>query len=369
MKKIGVLFGSENTFPHAVIDRINGKNIPGILAESVQIDMVSNGHPLGYAVIVDRIAQEIPFYSAFLKNAALGGTAVLNNPFWTGMDEHYFNNSLAEKIGISVPKTVLLPSKERPDGTNENSFRNLAFPMAWEEMFRQIGFPAMLKPHRNRMGTKTFRVLNPQDLWNKHEQTGQEAMLLQQEINFEAYYRCICVDRKEVLIMPYEPRHPHHLRYAIEMPAATPEHQQVLDRMKNDTLRLNEALGYDMNAVEFAVKDHVPYAINFCNPSPDVDMYSVGPDYFEWIVEATANMAIARAQKVEPNQTNLTWGTFLRESILGSAIDHPEKPTPKARRESTSPKKAGTKAPMSAKKSTTSKKPGGAASNQDLPAD
>ena len=146
MKKIGVLHGKERSFPEALVARINSKNIDGIMAEPVKIDMVAQGEPSGYAVIFDRISQDVPFYRAYLKNAALCGTAVINNPFWWSADEKFFNNALAEKIGIPVPKTVLLPSKERPENTSETSFRNLAFPMAWEEIFEYTGFPAYMKP-------------------------------------------------------------------------------------------------------------------------------------------------------------------------------------------------------------------------------
>ena len=125
MKKIGILFGQENTFPAAFVQRVNEKNIKGIVAEAVSIDMVQQAAPTDYAVIIDRISQDVPFYRAYLKNAAISGTAVINNPFWWSADEKFFNNALAEKIGVPVPKTVLLPSHARPQDTNENSFRNM----------------------------------------------------------------------------------------------------------------------------------------------------------------------------------------------------------------------------------------------------
>ena len=110
MKKIGILFGQENTFPQAFVERVNAKKVKGIQAEFVVVDELMQGEPTDYAVIIDRISQDVPFYRAYLKNAALNGTAVLNNPFWWRADEKFFNNCLMEKIGDPVPKTVLLPS-------------------------------------------------------------------------------------------------------------------------------------------------------------------------------------------------------------------------------------------------------------------
>ena len=122
MKKIGMLFGKERSFPMAFVERVNSKNIPGIIAEPVRIDKVMQGEPSGYAVIFDRISQDVPFYRAYLKNAALCGTTVINNPFWWSADEKFFNNCLATKIGVPVPKTVILPSKDLPTDTSDESF-------------------------------------------------------------------------------------------------------------------------------------------------------------------------------------------------------------------------------------------------------
>jgi hypothetical protein len=324
MKKIGILFGMENTFPQAFIERVNSKGEADIIAEAVSIDKVVQADPTEYAVIIDRISQDVPFYRAYLKNAALSGTAVINNPFWWSADEKFFNNALAEKIGVPVPKTVLLPSKERPTNTSETSFRNLAFPMAWEEMFTYIGFPAYLKPHDGGGWKSVYKVSNTQDLWNKHEETGQLIMMLQEEIIFDDYVRCYCIGQKDVLVMPYEPRNPHHLRYAAELKVTGEEREKLLATIKDYVLRLNIALGYDFNTVEFAIRDGVPIAIDFCNPAPDADIYSVGHDNFEWVVEAAANMAIERAKKQVPGQNNLTWGTFVRDSVAVTGV-FPEK--------------------------------------------
>ncbi|SEJ33127.1 Glutathione synthase/RimK-type ligase, ATP-grasp superfamily [Dyadobacter koreensis] len=315
MKKIGILYGMENTFPQAFIDRVNSKGEKGIVAEAVTIEKVVQADPTEYAVIIDRISQDVPFYRAYLKNAALSGTAVINNPFWWSADEKFFNNALAEKIGVPVPKTVLIPSKERPTDTSETSFRNLAFPLAWEEMFRYIGFPAYMKPHDGGGWKSVYQVNDPHDMWRKHEETGQLIMMLQEEIQFTDYFRCYCIGQKDVLIMPYEPRNPHHLRYASEIKAQGEEAEKLLATVKDYTLKLNIALGYDFNTVEFAVRDGIPIAIDFCNPAPDADVNSVGADNFEWVVEAAANMAIERAKQHKPGQTNLTWGTFVKDSV------------------------------------------------------
>lgn len=355
MKKIGILFGQENTFPKAFIDRVNSKKIDGISAEFVSIDKVVQGAATDYAVIIDRISQDVPFYRAYLKNAAIGGTAVLNNPFWWSADEKFFNNALALKVGVAVPNTVLLPSHARPDDTSETSFRNLKFPIDWQGIFEYIGFPAYMKPHSGGGWKSVYRVKNADDLFQKHAETGQLVMMLQEEIVFDYYFRCYYLSGDRVHIMPYEPRNPHHLRYVkekIDYPAG------LIEKVKDGVIKLNHALGYDFNTVEFAVRDGIPYAIDFCNPAPDADIHSVGTENFEWIVENAANMAIEKAIKHKPGKMNLTWGSFVKDQIMDEqkvSASANKKPV-KAAAKKTADKLAAAKKTVSAKTTSVTKK-------------
>jgi glutathione synthase/RimK-type ligase-like ATP-grasp enzyme len=291
MKKIGILFGQERSFPMAFIERVNSKGVKDVVAEPVRIDKVVQGEPCGYDVIIDRISQDVPFYRAYLKNAALTGTAVINNPFWWSADEKFFNNCLATKIGVPVPKTVILPSKDHPSDTSENSFSNLAYPLDWDNIFSYVGFPAYMKPFAGGGWKNVYKLRSLEEFFDKHAETGQLVMLLQEEIQFTEYYRCYCIGRKYVHIMPYEPRNPHHLRYVADFSPTTDR----LNQMEDIVLRINQYLGYDFNTVELAIRNGVPYAIDFCNPAPDAEVKSVGQENFEWVVEAAANYAIERA--------------------------------------------------------------------------
>jgi hypothetical protein len=316
MKKIGILFGQERSFPEALIQAINDRKIPNITAEPVRIDKVVQGEDSGYAVIIDRISQDIPFYRAFLKNAALCGTAVINNPFWWSADEKFFNNCLATKIDVPVPKTVILPSRDLPPDTSDLSFSNLAFPLDWEGIFNYVGFPAYMKPFAGGGWKNVYRLASQEEFFEKHAETNQLVMLLQEEIVFEEYYRCYCIGGKYVRIMPYEPRNPHHLRYVADF---TPSAER-LEQMQSIVLRINQYLGYDFNTVELAVKDGVPYAIDFCNPAPDADVKSVGQENFNWVVETAANFAIEKAEQHQSGRDNLTWGAYLQKGVTGQPL-------------------------------------------------
>lgn len=310
MKKIGVLYGKERSFPMAFIEAVNGKNVRGVRAESVLIDKVMQGYPSGYSVIIDRISQDVPFYRAFLKNAAISGTAVINNPFWWSADEKFFNNALATKIGVPVPKTVILPSRDLPEDTTDQSFSNLAYPLDWDSIFNYVGFPAYMKPFAGGGWKNVYRLQNAEEFYQKHSETHRLVMLLQEEIVFEEYYRCYCIGGKHVRIMPYEPRNPHHLRYVASFSPSI----ERLKQMEQIVLRINQYLGYDFNTVELAVKDGIPYAIDFCNPAPDAEKTSVGEENFNWVVETAATYAIERALEAKEGLDNLTWGEYIMKS-------------------------------------------------------
>ncbi|MEY3052830.1 MAG: hypothetical protein RLY31_2615 [Bacteroidota bacterium] len=333
MKKIGILFGKERTFPAAFVERIRSKAVDGVEASFVTVEELKQNHAAGYAVIVDRISQDVPFYRAYLKNAAATGTAVINNPFWWSADEKFFNNVLAEQVGVPVPRTVLLPSKEHPDDTSTESFTNLKFPMDWEEILDYLGgFPAFMKPHAGGGWKNVYKVESWEDVFQAYNETGQLVMMLQKAVTFESYFRCYCIGRKYVRIMDYEPRNPHHLRYVADhRPSA-----ELLSTMEDYVLRLCNGLGYDFNTVEFGVQDGIPYAIDFCNPAPDADVHSVGKDNFEWVVETAANYAIERAQAHQDGRMNLSWGTFVQAAVNHERLSIPTKPpvaaTPKKSR-------------------------------------
>lgn len=311
MKKIGILYGKERSFPMSFVEKVNSKNVEGIIAEPVRIDKVIQGAADEYAVIIDRISQDVPFYRAYLKNAAICGTAVINNPFWWSADEKFFNNCLAVKIGVPVPKTVILPSRDLPSDTSEDSFSNLAYPLDWEGIFNYVGFPAYMKPFAGGGWKNVYKLHSMDEFFQKHTETGQLVMLLQEEIVFDEYYRCYCIGGKHVRIMPYEPRNPHHLRYTSNF-NPSPER---LKQMEEIVLRLNHYLGYDFNTVELALRDGVPYAIDFCNPAPDAERTSIGEENFNWVVETAATYAIEKALDHRPGQDNLTWGEYVKRGV------------------------------------------------------
>jgi glutathione synthase/RimK-type ligase-like ATP-grasp enzyme len=328
MKKIGVLFGMENSFPGALVEHINGRNIEGIQAEFVQTGAVHLDKIPIYSVIVDRISHDVPFYRAFLKHASINGTTIINNPFWWSADDKFFNYTLAAKLGVAVPATVILPHKQLPEGTSDRSMRNLEYPLDWDSVFAYVGEHGFLKPVDGGGWRDVHHVHNREEFFRAYDQSRNLCMMYQKEVAFTEYFRCYVVGQKHVRIMAYDPKLPHAERYVQNPPA---HDKKLLRRVEQDALKLCRALGYDLNTVEFAVEGGVPYAIDFMNPAPDADLKSVGAENFEWIVEKVADLAIARA-KAAPQTQELRWSAFLGAEVT------PAKAAPK---KATAKKKSG----------------------------
>jgi hypothetical protein len=278
----------EDTFPWALINEINSRGSDGVEASAVEISYLKDDGVFPYDLILDRISHEIPFYRTYLKCAAASGVKVVNNPIWWSADDKFFDNLVAKAAGVAVPKTVLLPHKQYPPNTEAKSFRNMRF-VNWDEVFNYLGWPIFMKPAYGGGWKDVYKVHNPNEFFSAYDQTRDLAMMAQEAIEFELYYRCYVLGRKRVRIMAYDPKQPHHLRYVQNPPPMKPDFEARIER---DAIALCEGLGYDMNTVEFAVRGGVPYAIDFMNCAPDADKHSVGDHNFDWMVKNMAEVLI-----------------------------------------------------------------------------
>jgi hypothetical protein len=324
MKKIGILFGQERSFPLALVDRINRSGAESVRAEPVKIGGIGLETPRTYDLILDRISQDIPFYRAVLKKCVADGTIVVNNPFWWSADDKFFNNVLARAIGVAVPKTVILPSHQHPPDTTSESMSNLIFPLDWEEIFSHVGFPAYFKPYSGGGWKSVYRVTNPDEFFAAYRDSGQHVMTLQEEIVFTEYFRCYAIGGKYVHLMRYDPRQPHAHRYVRGFHPIDP---RLKERIHGDCLKLTAALGYDFDTLEFAVRDGVPYAIDFLNPAPDADPNSVGEENFRWVLEHASKWLIERVEQ-GGQPTRFYWQEFLSPQRTTPAP--PGNPKPRA---------------------------------------
>lgn len=294
MRRIGLLVGRERTFPDALIEAVARRGA-GVAAEYALLDAVNIERPPPYDVLVDRISHEVTCYQPVLKLAALCGTRVINNPFWRIADDKFFNTALAARLGVAVPKTAVLPSKSYGDDVSAETLRNLRYPLDWEGLAAELGFPMYMKPHWGGGWRDVHRVGSMEELFAAYDRTGRLTMIVQQAIPWTQYVRCVVIGHEHVLPARWDPRLSHFERYvgaASTMPPLSPELEA---KVVEQSRLLCRALGYEMNTVEFAVADGVPYAIDFMNSAPDFDISSLGEEHFSWVVERMADLCVELA--------------------------------------------------------------------------
>ena len=302
--KVGLIVGREWSFPPAFLEEVNTRD-DGVTAEYIKLGGTRMDELVEYAVIIDRISHEVPYYRSVLKHAMLHGVTVVNNPFMWTADDKFFEASLATMLGVASPKTVVLPNKEYVPGiVPTESLRNLIYPMDWQGVVDYIGLPCVLKDAHGGGGRSVYICHSLDELIEHYNHSGLLTMIVQEFIEFDQYVRCICLGQEEVLPIKYDP---NEKRYHVAHDHLSPELGQ---RIVDDSLKLMRALDYDMDSAEWAIRDGVPYALDFMNPAPDMDINSLGEHYFNWAVTHMADMAIRLAKEPRPQTRELKWSTM-----------------------------------------------------------
>jgi len=309
---VGLLVGRERSFPEAFIKYVNSSNL-GITADMLSVGAVKADELRRYKVIIDRISHEIPFYRSYLKSAALTGTTIINNPFWWSADDKFFGTALVNKLGLAIPKTVLLPQKGYKEDVWTESLSNLEYPLDWKAVLEYTGLPAIMKPYDGGGWKNVYKIHSMEELLEIYDKTHTVCMMLQEFITFDRYVRCYTIGRKDVRIMPYDPSKPYLQQQYFKDDSYLGKELQ--ERVIRECITLNDALGYDMNTAEFAIRDGIPYAIDFTNPAPDAGVESVGEDNQRWFIEKVADLCVRYCQGEHGPERKLQWHEFMSSKL------------------------------------------------------
>ena len=289
-KKIGLIIGREWSWPSAFITEVN-KREEGVTAEFVKLGGTFLRSECEYDVIIDRMSHEIPYYRIYLKYAALQGTRIVNNPFTWSADDKFFGVALADQMGMATPKSVVLPNKRVETQVVPESFRNLRYPMDWRGIIDYVGVPAMLKDAHTGGRRITHRVVDVDDLIQKYDESDTLTMIVQEIIETDEHVHCYVIGRENALPIRYSVEEE---RYLSDEEFPEPE---LIDEIKEKALKICQAYGYDMNMVEFVIKDGTAYVINPTNPAPEMDINLLKPKHFSWCVSRMADFTIKLAKE------------------------------------------------------------------------
>lgn len=289
MKKIGIFCGSENNFPNHLITYINQKR-NDIQAEIIKIGYVTIEDIFKYDVIFDRVSHQVSMYQSILKQCALQGITVINNPFLKCFEELYFQFALAKQLGFSVPKTVILPTKEHQEGTTSKTYKNLIYPLDWDSLFDYIGFPFYIKLNKSNSSTYSFKVYNPAEFFSAYDVTGSKQMILQQVIDFDSYYRVFAIGKKHLKMINFDPNKPLHLRYSKESLTLDPKFQKRIEKIVEDLCTL---LDLNVNAIDIAISNSEVYLLDFYNVAPIIEPNYFSNDDYNWLIYTIGDYLIS----------------------------------------------------------------------------
>ncbi len=304
--RIGVLRGRENSFPDAFIEKVKemGK---GVTAEYVQLGGTKLNEDAPYRVVVDRMSHEVPYYEVYLKMVALQGTYCINNTFWRCSDDKFFGYAAAEKRGIASPRTVVLPNKSYIEDVTAQSLRNL-WPVDFDGLLDYVGAPCIMKPAFGGGWKNVHKIHSLDELMQHYNDSGTLTLMLQEFISWDVFIRIPTVGRRWARAIRYDPAPLAQGGYDQNYGALSPK---LRDEAEELSLRFNQALGYDMNAVEFAVKDDRFYGIDLTNYTPDFDHRSLKDAHFPWVVEKMASYAVEKALSDEQTPKVPDWKALL----------------------------------------------------------
>jgi glutathione synthase/RimK-type ligase-like ATP-grasp enzyme len=304
--RIGVLRGRENSFPDAFIAKVNAGR-EGIRAEFVRLGGTKLNEPVPYRVILDRMSHEVPYYAVYLKMAALQGTYCINNTFWRSADDKFFGYAVAEKLGIAAPKTVALPNRSYVEDVTGESLRNL-WPVDFSSYLEEVGVPCIMKPAFGGGWKNVHKIHSLDELMHHYNESGTLTMMLQELIAWDVFVRVPTIGRRWARAIRYDPAPLAAGGYDQDYDALP---GKLRDEVEELSLRFNEALGYDMNALEFAVREGRIYGIDLTNYAPDLDYRSLKDAHFPWAVEKMAAFAVEKALGEEPTPAPPAWKKLL----------------------------------------------------------
>ena len=308
LKKIGLLIGREWSWPSAFVNEINSKYGNHTTAEFVKLGGTFMDELCQYEVIIDRMSHEIPYYRSYMKYAALHGSYVINNPFTWSADDKFFGVALMNKLGLQTPRTVVLPNKRVEGQIVPESFRNLVYPMNWRGIIDYVGVPAILKDALTGGRRISQRVNDVDELIRQYDESDTHTMVLQETIISDVHIHCFVIGQTQVKAARYDMANRHYL------PDLNFDNKALLAEMENNALKICQAYGYDMNMVEFVVKDDQAYVINPTNPAPDMDINLLTPGYFSWCVSTMVDFAVKIAHQPTPQFEGYAWYQALTQS-------------------------------------------------------
>lgn len=292
--RIGVLIGHDDTFCRALTDRIGELSGDAATAAPVSLGAWPAEQAPAWDAVLDRTSHEVAFYRSVLRAMSLSGVSVINDPFTLDALDRFTALERCRAAGLAVPRTLLLPQKEYPPSVAPGALRGLTYPQPWSDYIANIGGSGRLKPVAARSFLSEMPVTSEEELLQAFDRTGCELAMLQENVPWDIYVRCLVIGAERVIVCRYDPVYKQYLNDPGCLESAL---ETEVVRVSTEVSQL---LGLDLNAVDFAVEAGRVSLIEPFNPLPELEISALTPFYFEKAVQEIAELCLKRAASGKP---------------------------------------------------------------------
>ncbi|QFG69784.1 ATP-grasp domain-containing protein [Ornithinimicrobium pratense] len=287
---IGLLLGAEEDWPRAfesILSLVGPLDVKGtthtFTSERVRIHPFDLTDPVRYRLVIDRLAYWYYHPREWLKKASLmNDTYLLNSPFtFQAMEKHSAYVAML-RLGMKIPKTVLVPYKNPVDNTRwAYTAARYNDPFDLEAIAEQVGYPLFMKPFDGGGWRGVSRVPDVETLHRAYDESGNMLMHLQATVDYEHFARALTIG-PETMVMDFRPEQPMHNRYAVTHDFLSPQAGWEAETVSKV---VNSFFGWEFNSAEMLVAGDEVHPIDYANACPDVAVTSLHY-YFPWAITA-----------------------------------------------------------------------------------
>ncbi|MEO7058756.1 MAG: hypothetical protein ABI083_03490 [Lapillicoccus sp.] len=294
---IGLLLGAEEDWPQAfeaILRRVGpitdaAGTTHEVASERLTIEPFELTDPVTSGLVIDRLAYWYYHPREWLKKAALmDGTYLLNSPFtFQSMEKHSAYCAMV-RLGLKIPRTVLVPYKNPVDNTRwayTSAKYNRSFDI--DTIAAGLGYPLYMKPFDGGGWRGVSRINNQDDLHKAYDESGEMLMHLQATVDYEKFARALSIG-PETMVMDFRPEQPMHNRYAVSHDFLSPK---AGEECASISRIINAFFGWEFNSAEMLVTGDEVYPIDYANACPDVAVTSLHY-YFPWAITALVRWSV-----------------------------------------------------------------------------
>jgi glutathione synthase/RimK-type ligase-like ATP-grasp enzyme len=307
VKKIGV-FSIREQFAYDLLQKINNLKKDDVRAEFAMVGETRFMEKTPYRVIIDRVSSHVSYYNTHFINAALTGTYVINNPLAVESVDRFSNYCQAKNLGLAVPRTISLPTRQYHPDCSSQDLGNLQYPLRWEEIGDFIGFPAILKPYNGYGFRDIYLVRNVNELIRCYDGTGRQTMIIQEYIPYDFVVKVFMVNGgKEIFVMKDIVSEKKYVNMKEK------EIDSRISRVIDSVVEIADKTGLDFITTEIASKNDALYVYNFLNPFPDCREEILTEECYQWCLNKVAALSVEYAKS---SITNPCQVSFKRQEVL-----------------------------------------------------